>query len=151
MLASVGSRCSDQTLGVARLQLSPHRREVFCEGLFLVLKLSPHMSARTPAHRHQHCCPRPRYVTRCVHILWRGGARALNVTGGHNGALRCETRRASTSGGSCAGRSAPTIDPADVIGRWNTPPRLRQRPPAAIFVLFAVHLPLAMEAMPAPM
>lgn len=40
-------------------QLSPHRREVFCEGLFLVLKLSPHMGAQTWVLRHQ-----ARYITR---------------------------------------------------------------------------------------
>ncbi|KPI99547.1 hypothetical protein RR46_03912 [Papilio xuthus] len=32
-------------------QLSPHRSDVFCEGLFLVLKLSPHMRCQPPASR----------------------------------------------------------------------------------------------------
>ncbi|CAB3226837.1 unnamed protein product [Arctia plantaginis] len=38
-------------------QLSPHRREVFCEGLFLVLKLSPHMGGG-----HGSCTCGPPYV-----------------------------------------------------------------------------------------
>ncbi|KPJ20166.1 hypothetical protein RR48_02424 [Papilio machaon] len=32
-------------------QLSPHRSDVFCEGLFLVLKLSPHMRCQPPTSR----------------------------------------------------------------------------------------------------
>lgn len=62
-----------QTLGL--VQLSPHRREVFCEGLFLVLKLNPHMSARVPllqtwktmscAALHKPPCRHPSSRARC--------------------------------------------------------------------------------------
>lgn len=45
------THCSEELLLGRGGQLSPHRREVFCEGLFLVLKLSPHMGGcRTWIH-----------------------------------------------------------------------------------------------------
>lgn len=92
-MQETGARASsDQMLGLAgQQQLSPHRREVFCEGLFLVLKLSPHMSARAPHHRHQHFGCRANYVSRghisreTLHVL--GASRVATAEAG--GADRC--------------------------------------------------------------
>lgn len=92
-MQETGARASaDQMLGLAgQRQLSPHRREVFCEGLFRVLKLSPHMSARAPHHRHQHFVGRASYISRghisrkTLHVL--GSNRAATAEAG--GADRC--------------------------------------------------------------
>lgn len=63
-------------------QLSPHRREVFCEGLFLVLKLSPHMGAQTRVHRHQ-----ARYITRSGRVQLTCRVRSSCRAGGGELAL----------------------------------------------------------------
>lgn len=100
-----------QTLGL--VQLSPHRREVFCEGLFLVLKLNPDMSARVPCFRHEKRCPVPRYINRRVDIL----AHVPDVTGREElgwGAPRCASDRSP-----------------DVIGCRPAPPRM-PRPPTRL-------------------
>lgn len=74
-LAREGGRRRESS---AARQLSPHRREVFCEGLFLVLKLSPHMGTWSCRYVTRASPARPRASCRRLRPARRD--RSLDVT-----------------------------------------------------------------------